>query len=284
MQRSATPGATIGCTTPTGLAAEILTVGRRTGAGAAIGRAVALVAGAAGDLLTVGSPAFASKQGRRSAAARARCAPGPPCKSASRAPVLGAVSTCAPPCTHAQSDGGGDDDAEIDLRHGSQRGNDEAARPAVEPARLELSIEDAVSRQIDACDPQRTLDAADFYHVLTEVTNTVMGVMMRDSLTELDEQDRAFICRRVQTMVQPGPGASEAMVVTIESEGHKGFDSLDSSCLVAVPEDTFHLQRAANSDGLVCYRLPAPADSERATGVERKRSHVLTYLGRVIAV
>ena len=64
----------------------------------------------------------------------------------------------------------------------------------------------------------------------------------------------------------------------------KGFDSLDSSCLVAVPEDSFHLQRAANSDGLVCYRLPAPADSERATGVERKRSHVLTYLGRVIAV
>ena len=52
------------------------------------------------------------------------------------------------------------------------------------------------------------------------------------------------------------------MVVTMES---KGFDSLDSSCLVAVPEDGFHLQRAANSDGLVCYRLPAPADSERAT-------------------
>ena len=44
------------------------------------------------------------------------------------------------------------------------------------------------------------------------------------------------------------------------------------------------LQRAANSDGLVCYRLQVPADSERATGVERKRPHVLTYLRRATLI
>eukprot|EP00964_Phaeocystis_antarctica_P052603 scaffold30812_cov75-Phaeocystis_antarctica.AAC.1 len=40
----------------------------------------------------------------------------------------------------------------------------------------ELIIEDAASRQIDACDPRRTLPAANFHHVLTEVmTNHLTG-------------------------------------------------------------------------------------------------------------
>ena len=53
-----------------------------------------------------------------------------------------------------------------------------------------------MAEQIDACDPERTLHADDYHNVLNEVTNVVMGVMMRDSLTELDAQDRAFISRR----------------------------------------------------------------------------------------
>ena len=42
-----------------------------------------------------------------------------------------------------------------------------------------------------------------------------------------------------------------------------------------------HLQRDAT-----CDRDPPPADSDRASGsvVKRKRNHVLTYLGKVVAV
>lgn len=70
-----------------------------------------------------------------------------------------------------------------------------------------------MSGQIDACDPQRTLAADDFYHVLTEVSDRVMSVLVRDARAELDDEDRAFITQRVRWMVRPGPGASEAMVV-----------------------------------------------------------------------
>ena len=194
-----------------------------------------------------------------------------------------------------------------------------------------------MSWQIDMCDPQKTLDAADFFYVLTEVTNIVEEVMRRDSRFELDEEDRAFIMRRVQTMVQPGPGASEAMIVkeserkknvegstptpfqrfdhvvcrpdrehlwlagvvreyvhAIDEDGpenhgqarryvHVMIDAPDNR-LLAVPEDECHLQRAAACDGLMCCRIPPPADPDRGTGLKRKRTHILTYLGRVLAV
>ena len=106
---------------------------------------------------------------------------------------------------------------------------EKAAQPrgALEPAQqeevsVELRIEDAVSRQIDACDPARTLPGADFHHVLTEVTNIVLGVMIGGARTTLDEEDRDFIRARVRTMVRPGPGASEAMVVTEEPSRQSG--------------------------------------------------------------
>ena len=64
-----------------------------------------------------------------------------------------------------------------------------------------IKIEDAVSGQLDVFDPQRSLDASDFYHVLTDVTDTVMRVMGEEGRTELGNEDRAFITRRVQEMV-----------------------------------------------------------------------------------
>ena len=213
-------------------------------------------------------------------------------------------------------------------------------RQPLEPAQQELSVEDAVSRQIDACDPRRTLPGADFHHVLTEVTNIVLGVMIGGARTALDEEDRDFIRTRVRTMVRPGPGASEAMMVT-EPDGQSGseqvstpfqrFDQVvcrldgerkwfggvvheclppavneDSALeddgqsmpryvhvvvdppdngLIAVLEHDCHLQRTAGCDGVVCRRIMASTDSsDRAMGLKRKVTHLLTYLGRVVAV
>ena len=48
------------------------------------------------------------------------------------------------------------------------------------PQKLRVSricVEDIVSAQIDACDPLKTLPAADFCHVLSEVTDIVVRVM-----------------------------------------------------------------------------------------------------------
>jgi hypothetical protein len=227
---------------------------------------------------------------------------------------------------------------------------EKAAQPrgALEPAQqeevsVELRIEDAVSRQIDACDPARTLPGADFHHVLTEVTNIVLGVMIGGARTTLDEEDRDFIRARVRTMVRPGPGASEAMVVTEEPSRQSGsqqaptlLQRLDQvvcrldgervggvvrECLPAVDEasnaendgqrsskpqhvvhvvvnppdnrliavlkDDCHLQRTAGCDGLVCRRMRTTStdSSDRSVqGLKRKVTHLLTYLGRVVAV
>jgi hypothetical protein len=226
---------------------------------------------------------------------------------------------------------------------------EKAAQPrALEPCQqeevsVELRIEDAVSRQIDACDPARTLPGADFHHVLTEVTNIVLGVMIGGARTTLDEEDRDFIRARVRTMVRPGPGASEAMVVTEEPSRQSGsqqaptlLQRLDQvvcrldgervggvvrECLPAVDEasnaendgqrsskpqhvvhvvvnppdnrliavlkDDCHLQRTAGCDGLVCRRMRTTStdSSDRSVqGLKRKVTHLLTYLGRVVAV
>ena len=197
-----------------------------------------------------------------------------------------------------------------------------------------------MSRQIDACDPRRTLPGADFHHVLTEVTNIVLGVMIGGARNTLDEEDRDFIRTRVRKMVRPGPGASEAMMVT-EPDGQNGFEQVstpfqrfdqvvcrldgerkwiggvvreceppavneDSALeddgqsmpryvhvvvdppdngLIAVLEHDCHLQRTAGCDGVVCRRIMASTDSsDRAMGLKRKVTHLLTYLGRVVAV
>ena len=85
-----------------------------------------------------------------------------------------------------------------------------------------LCVEDAVSEQIDAVDPQRTLSAADFHHVLTEVVEKVARVMSEDARTELDDEDHAFVHRRVRRMVHPAPGASDAMMLTECRRDFKG--------------------------------------------------------------
>ena len=134
-----------------------------------------------------------------------------------------------------------------------------ALEPAQQEVSVELSIEDAVSRQIDACDPGRTLPGADFHDVLAEVTNIVLGVMIGGARTALDEEDRDFIRARVRTMVRPGPGASEALMVAAEPNHQNGSEQ------VSIP-----LQRL---DQVVC-RL----DGERVGGVVRE------YLPPAIAV
>ena len=179
--------------------------------------------------------------------------------------------------------------------------------PAERRAHL-LRVEDAVSQQMDACDPERTLDAADFHNVLTDVTETVMRVMNEGARTEFNDEDRNFISWRVKCLVRPGPGACEALTVPefgMELQGKRRievakpmrFQRLDrvvcrlggnnwesgvvqhahddahddaddaenhghqteprssvhvmiDSCLVVVPEDDCHLQRAA-----ACNRL-----------------------------
>lgn len=53
-------------------------------------------------------------------------------------------------------------------------------KPHAAPQKLRVSricVEDIVSAQIDACDPLKTLPAADFCHVLSEVTDIVVRVM-----------------------------------------------------------------------------------------------------------
>lgn len=57
-------------------------------------------------------------------------------------------------------------------------------------------IEDAVSAQIHACDPQTTLRAGDFQHVFMEVYDKVRSVMHEQQRTELMEHDRSYIAWR----------------------------------------------------------------------------------------
>ena len=76
------------------------------------------------------------------------------------------------------------------------------------------AAEDAVAEQIKLCDPEGTLQADDFFFVLTDVTDTVVRVMKEEQRTELDDTDLAYITQRVRSMVHPSPGASEAMMVT----------------------------------------------------------------------
>ena len=76
-------------------------------------------------------------------------------------------------------------------------------------------VDDAVSEQIVACDPKRTLGASDFCHVFRDVADTVRRVMNEGVRTELDEEDRAYISRRVRAMIHPAPSASEAMMVRV---------------------------------------------------------------------
>ena len=77
-------------------------------------------------------------------------------------------------------------------------------------------VEDAVAEQIESWDSQRTLHADDFFCILTDLTETVTRVMNEEARQEFDDKDRAFITQSVRRLVHPGPGASEAMILTSE--------------------------------------------------------------------
>ena len=62
-------------------------------------------------------------------------------------------------------------------------------------------VEDAVGAEIQACDPQQALRSGDFQDVLDEVSDKIIKVMRKDERAEMDDEDRAFIGRRVRRMV-----------------------------------------------------------------------------------
>ncbi|EOD22689.1 hypothetical protein EMIHUDRAFT_194973 [Emiliania huxleyi CCMP1516] len=72
----------------------------------------------------------------------------------------------------------GPPDAGLNLRSEKSHAGERDAGPQ----KLRVSricVEDIVSAQIDACDPLKTLPAADFCHVLSEVTDIVVRVMTK---------------------------------------------------------------------------------------------------------
>ena len=82
----------------------------------------------------------------------------------------------ARPSTPEKEQRSGPPDAGLNLRREKPHGGERDAAPQ----KLRVSricVEDIVSAQIDACDPLKTLPAADFCHVLSEVTDIVVRVM-----------------------------------------------------------------------------------------------------------
>lgn len=63
-------------------------------------------------------------------------------------------------------------------------------------------VEDAVGWWIQEFDPRQSLHASDFQDVLDEVSRKVLKAMDREERTELDDEDRNFISRRVRKMVR----------------------------------------------------------------------------------
>ena len=96
----------------------------------------------------------------------------------------------------------------------------ERPRFAAPPSDRRSRVEDAVAEEIEAWDPQRTLSAADFHYVLDATADRVIRVMKEDARTDLDSEDLAYIARGVRRMVQPGPGATEGMVVIDDQRKH----------------------------------------------------------------
>ena len=62
-------------------------------------------------------------------------------------------------------------------------------------------VEDEVGANIQMSDPRQALRSGDFQEVLDTVTDKVLKVMAEDERSTLDDDDRAFIARRVRKMV-----------------------------------------------------------------------------------
>ena len=63
-------------------------------------------------------------------------------------------------------------------------------------------MEDEVGAQLQVSDPNQELRAADFQDVLFTVSDKVVNVLSRESRSEMDEEDKAFIARRVRKMTR----------------------------------------------------------------------------------
>ena len=64
------------------------------------------------------------------------------------------------------------------------------------------AVEDEVGAQLQVSDPNQELRAADFQDVLFTVSDKVVNVLSRESRSEMDEEDKAFIARRVRKMTR----------------------------------------------------------------------------------
>lgn len=65
-----------------------------------------------------------------------------------------------------------------------------------------LLVEDAVAAELQQCDQQQKLRSGDFHDVLVEVSDKVVRCMDKEARVELDNEDHAFIERKVREMVQ----------------------------------------------------------------------------------
>ena len=84
-------------------------------------------------------------------------------------------------------------------RKGERRSNESGA-PMVGQAERDLVV-DEVGAHIQMNDQDQLLRSGDLQDVLDTVTTKVLKVMAEDERTTLDEEDRAFIARRVRKMV-----------------------------------------------------------------------------------
>jgi hypothetical protein len=75
-------------------------------------------------------------------------------------------------------------------------------RRTVMPTTLGNKIEDAVASRLWSADPDQRLSASDFHDMLLGVAEKVENCMEREARSELDEEDLAFIERRVAKTVR----------------------------------------------------------------------------------
>ena len=69
-------------------------------------------------------------------------------------------------------------------------------------SRERVAVEDRVGEMIQLCDPRQELHPGDFQDVLDTVSKKVLKVMKEDQRDDLDDDDEAFIARRVRSMVK----------------------------------------------------------------------------------
>ena len=86
------------------------------------------------------------------------------------------------------------------LATGVAENQQSSPRSVVRPERAR--VEDAVSAQIQARDPDQALRLSDYQDVLFEVSDKVLRVMEREDRDYMDDDDRDFVARRVRKMVR----------------------------------------------------------------------------------